>query len=235
MKAAMLAADSIGKRFGDRRVLTSARLEAMAGELTVIAGKNGSGKSTLMKICAGVERADYGSVQFPGSRIGRARLHDNARRGLFFLPDRMIFLQSHTVRNQLQAMSYRYNGLGVEEVGETLGIASALDQWPHELSGGELRRCEVALGVIRQPLCYIADEPLRGIDPKDRDFILDAFRMCADLGSAVLLSGHETGELLDQADSVVWVHAGSTSHLGSGIDARRNDRFCRDYLTGQWV
>jgi ABC-type multidrug transport system ATPase subunit len=164
----------------------------------------------------------------------QVRQCDAARFGMFYMPDRLIFLQSRTIDSQLRAMSLRFDGLRVEEVAEALDIGEILDRTPPEVSGGELRRCEVALGLIRRPRCFIADEPLRGIDPKDRDLILKAFRMCADAGAAVVISGHETSELLDGADSVVWVHAGSTSHLGPGHHARRDEQFCRNYLTGRW-
>jgi ABC-type multidrug transport system ATPase subunit len=232
---ATLIADSIGKSFGDRRILTSARLAALPGEITILAGRNGSGKSTLMKICAGVQRADYGWVELGGRRMMHPRLHQLARLGLFYLPDRAIFMPSHTIASQLAAMSARFNGIGIEAVTQSLSLDSLLDRRPQQLSPGELRRCEVALGMIRRPQCFVADEPLRGIDPRDRDLILRAFRTCANAGSAVVLSGHENNDLLDAADAVVWVYAGTTSPLGRGSDARRNDRFCRDYLTGTWT
>jgi ABC-type multidrug transport system ATPase subunit len=101
--APVLCADSVGKAFGGRRVLTAATLRVDAGAVVALVGRNGAGKSTLLKIAAGYERADYGTVHFAGCAYAAPRLSTLARRGLFFLPDRDILSTTFTLRAQLEA------------------------------------------------------------------------------------------------------------------------------------
>lgn len=231
----ILAAESIGKSYGTTRVLSSARLDARPGALTFVTGRNGAGKSTLLKIIAGVVQADHGAVHFGGEVFPRPRLYRLAQLGLFYLADRDVLSTAFTVRDQLEAMRVRFGGPSVDSVVEDLNIVDVVDQKPGELSGGERRRAELALGIVRNPLCLIADEPLRGIDPKDRDRLISAFKGLAKGGAAVVVSGHETQSLLAASDEVVWVTSGTTYTLGAPERALGRERFRREYLTGTWV
>lgn len=231
----ILAADSIGKSFGTRRILNSARLDAVAGSVTLVLGRNGAGKSTLLKIAAGLIAADYGVVRFRERSFMRARLHELARAGLFFLPDRNILSPSIVLGTQLMTIANRFSGRAVDEAAEQLGIGHVLDRLPRTLSGGELRRAELCLATVRSPDCLIADEPLRGIDPRDSESILEHFRSLAGNGCAVVISGHDIKALMDCADRVIWVTSGTSYVLGNPEQALANERFRREYLTGNWT
>ncbi len=229
-----LRAESISKSFGDRRILTVARIEAKAGEITLVAGRNGAGKSTLLRILAGDLAADSGVVHFAGLTLSSPRLHQLARRGLFFLPDRGILSPSVAISTQLEAIATRFRTRAALSAAELLGIRQVIDRKPLEISQGELRRAEVALAMARKPACLIADEPLRGIDPKDAEDILRVFRAMTNNGCAVIVSGHDVAPLMAATDKIVWVTAGTTYELGTSEMAERNDHFRRDYLTGRW-
>ena len=226
---AVLAAESVGKRYGDRAVLKSGSLWAEPGMVTAVVGRNGSGKSTLMKIAAGWLAPDHGTVHFMGEVYERPRLHLLARRGLFYLPDREVLAPGLTVGDQLRAFA-RGSGGDAREAAELLGIARLLDRRPHGLSGGETRRAEVALAFARRPVCLVADEPFRGVDPRDAEGVAAAFRALAERGCAVVISGHEVPILFPLADRLLWVESGTTTWLGAPAEARRSDRFCREYL-----
>ena len=83
----ILAVECVAKAFGERRVLSSASLRAVPGELRALVGRNGAGKSTLLKIAAGCLAPDTGSIHFAGRAYLSAKLHDLAAHGLFYLPD----------------------------------------------------------------------------------------------------------------------------------------------------
>jgi ABC-type multidrug transport system ATPase subunit len=231
----ILIAESIGKRYRGTSILTSARLEARKGTVTFVAGRNGAGKSTLLKIVAGVLEPDHGLIRFSGAILLRPRLYRLAQLGVFYLPDRDLFSPSFKVRDQLDIMYSRFNGETPETVVEALELGDVVNQKPRDLSGGERRRAEVGLAMVRAPACVIADEPLRGIDPKDQDELVVLFRRLADLGTAVVVSGHETQSLLAASDEVVWVTSGTTYSLGSPGQALNQERFRREYLTGSWT
>jgi ABC-type multidrug transport system ATPase subunit len=239
----VLCADSVGRAFGARRVLTSATLRADAGEVVALVGRNGAGKSTLLKIAAGYERADYGTVHFAGRAYLAPRLATLAVQGMFYLPDRDILSTNLTVRAQLAAsarMAARSASLvraGQRDAADTalaaaeaLGVAHCLDRPAHALSGGERRRAEVALAFARAPICLLLDEPYRGLAPMDAEALATAFRQLSAAGCAVVVTGHEVDTLLAGADRVVWCTAGTTHELGTPGEALAHFQFRREYL-----
>ena len=226
----ILEADCVGKRFGARRVLSSASLRAVPGELRVLFGRNGAGKSTLLKVAAGWLQPDSGHVRWNGETRERVTLAWLARRGLFFLPDHDLLPRTGTLRAQLEMLRRRYDGADVAAAAETAGIARVLDAPSASLSGGERRRAEFAAILVRRPRCVLADEPLRGIAPLDADDLLGVLRMLAADGCAVVVTGHEVPTLLHVADHVTWCTAGTTHELGAPSHALTHEAFEREYL-----
>lgn len=226
----MLVADSIAKSFGERRILSAATLRAVTGEVRVMFGRNGIGKSTLMKVAVGRAQPDGGIVRFAGRARLNVSLPELAREGLFYLADEDLFSSAFTIRRQLEFIRHAFAGSAVQTAAERAGVAHVLDQRPHQLSGGERRRAELAAIMVRQPRCLVADEPYRGISPKDAAVLSSIFREIAAQGCAVVISGHEVHTLLDVADHVTWCTAGTTYELGPPADARAHESFRREYL-----
>ena len=229
----ILAAECIVKSFGPRRVLSSATLRAMSGQLRVLFGRNGIGKSTLLKIAAGWLPADGGAVHFDGQVYESVKLSQLAARGLFYLPDHDLLSAAFSVRRQLEMIRDRFDGGDVTDAAERVGIARRLDQTPRQLSGGELRRAEFAAALVRHPKCLLADEPLRGVPPKDAEELTAILKDIAASGTAVVVTGHEVAALLQAADHVSWCTSGTTYELGPPAAARQHDQFRREYL-GSW-
>jgi len=195
-----------------------------------VLGRNGSGKTTLLRCALGLLRADEGVVRFLGNVYVRPRLSRLASRGLFYLPDRGLLSRRMRFREQLELLQRRFRVSGGEEVAERLGVYGSLDVHPGRMSGGEERRCELTLALTRRPRCLIADEPLTEIEPKDRWQMARELRDLARQGAAVLLTGHEVVDLLEIADDVIWITAGTTHGLGSADEARAHGQFRREYL-----
>lgn len=229
----ILVADCVAKSFEGRRVLGSATLRAVPGELRVIFGRNGVGKSTLLAIATGRLAPDSGAIHFAGRSYLRVSLRTLAAAGLFYLPDHDLLSNAFTVRRQLEMIRDRFEGDDVELTADRLGVADALDRRPHELSGGERRRAEVAAALVRRPICLIADEPFRGIAPKDAEDLARVLSEVAAAGMAVVITGHEVAALLDAADHVTWCTSGTTYELGPPQVAAQHREFRREYL-GSW-
>ena len=224
----ILVADCIGKKYGDRWVLHSASLRATRGELRALLGRNGAGKSTLLRAAVGLVVPDAGSVRISGVARRRVRLAQLAREGICFIPDRELLTNAFTVREQL-AFASTDHGL-IARAAERLTITQLIDARPFELSSGERRRAELAFAMVRQPVCLLADEPLRNVSPMDAELLLQVFREIAHAGCAVVVTGHEVPALLAAVDHVTWCTAGTTYEMGPPFMARTDHRFIRDYL-----
>lgn len=198
--------------------------------MRLLSGRNGTGKSTLLKIAAGWLQPDSGVVHFNGRAYLRATLPSLARRGLFYLPDHDLLVPSLSVRRQLELLRRRFGGGDVTEALDSTGVDAVADERPPALSSGELRRAEFAAALVRRPLCLLADEPLRGVAPRDAALLMSVLRRLADDGCAVVITGHEIAELIAGSDQVTWCVGGMTYELGSPESAMTHDGFRRDYL-----
>jgi lipopolysaccharide export system ATP-binding protein len=228
----ILTADCVGKSFNGRAVLTSATLRAVPGELRVMFGRNGAGKSTLLKIAAARLAPDSGAIHFGGRVSLRVSPRALAVAGLFYLPDHDLLSNGFTVRRQLEMIRRRFDGGDPVRAAERVGVDKLIDNRPFELSSGELRRAEIAAALVRRPTCLLADEPFRGIAPRDAEDLTDVLRELAATGAAVVITGHEVSALLDAADHVTWCTSGTTLELGPPATAAQHHGFRRDYLGG---
>ena len=193
-------------------------------------GRNGAGKSTLLRIGAGWIQPDGGSIHVRGRAYPAVSLPLLAREGVFFLPDHDLLSSAFTVGTQLEMFARQFGQGDPAEAAALLDIGALLNRRPRSLSGGELRRAEIATAVVRGPSCLLADEPYRGIAPMDIALLTRAFRHLANRGCAVVFTGHEIQSVLAAADRVTWCADGTTTDLGSPAAASRNERFQREYL-----
>lgn len=218
------------RSFGDVEVLRAAAVRARAGRVTVLLGRNGSGKSTLLRCALGLRPAENGSVIWRGRATLRPRLARMAREGLFFLPDRDLAVPGRRVATHLERLRAAFPGAASPAGMDPLHVASLADARVHTLSGGERRRVELTLAVLRNPVCIIADEPLTGLEPAYQKRAIGSLADAARRGAAVLVTGHEVELLLAIADEVVWIVAGGTYVLGTPEEAWAHPEFARQYL-----
>lgn len=226
----IFAADSIRKTFQSHTVLSAASIWAHAGRITALLGRNGCGKSTLLKVSTGLIQADHGAIHFRGTVYERPQLAVLARSGLFYLPDRNLLSNRLTLRQQISGAEWHYGPNRTADILKRLELGNRLDQKVPQLSGGERRRAELAIAWICAPTCFLADEPFAGIDPADQEVIAAALYDMAQAGCAIIVSGHEVSRLMDIADDIVWMTAGTTHALGAPENALRHDQFRREYL-----
>lgn len=227
----LLRADSYAYESGHRSILKSASVALEAGKVTALFGRNGSGKSTLIRCMLGLMRADSGTTWHQNRILERPRIYDLARRGVFYLPDRGLLPRSQRFCSAIRAVEQSFGVSPEREVIlDRLTVRGFLDRRAGQLSGGEQRRCEWALALLRGPECVIADEPLLGCMPADQELLSRLMRDLALDGKAVLVTGHEFDTLSRVGDRLVWISGGSTLELGSLDEARRHAGFCREYL-----
>jgi lipopolysaccharide export system ATP-binding protein len=227
----VLEADAISKAFRGHRVLTTAFLRLYAGRVTGLLGRNGAGKSTLLSCLVGLRAPDSGYIRLNGVAHEQVRLHQLARQGVFFLPDRELLHPRLGVQRQLRAVAQRSGHVcDVDALYTQLRLTTLRDAPPHALSGGERRRAEVAFALLCAPRVLVLDEPLRGIAPLDAEIILQALRAFTRAGGAVLITGHELPSLLPALDAVCWCHAGRTREFDSTTAALADHAFRQHFL-----
>jgi ABC-type multidrug transport system ATPase subunit len=188
----------LGKRLGQRTILTDVALNVGPGEKVVVLGRNGAGKSTLLKVITGVWRPDAGRVQVdgqpPSSRLGRLRfgaVFQDATVDPFSTVGDTLRL--HGILYGLRAAALRER---VPEVLALVGLDGVAGQEARRLSGGQLRRLELARCLLHDAALIILDEPTTGLDPLARKAIwsiVDELRSTRSL--AVLFTTHHAEEL----------------------------------------
>lgn len=230
MAEPIFAAEGFAKRFGAAEVLRAASIQAWPGRVTLLLGRNGSGKSTLLRCALGLLGAETGSVRWRGRATLRPRVARMTREGLCFVPDAGLAVPRRRVRAHLAMLAAAFPETRRLTDLDPLDVSPLLGSRVRELSGGERRRVELTFGLLRNPRCLIADEPLTGLAPADQQRAVRALRAAAGRGAAVLITGHEVELLMEAADEVVWITAGGTRVMGTPEQTWRHPEFVRDYL-----
>ena len=226
----IFAAEGYAKSFGETEVLRAAAVRARPGRVTVLLGRNGSGKSTLIRCALGRLKPETGAVTWRGRPMLRPRIARMARGGLCFVPDAGFAVPGRRVQAHVDALTAVFPEARRLADLDPLDVAPFREARVRELSGGERRRVELTLGLLRNPRCLIADEPLTGLAPVDQQRAVRALRDAARRGAAVLVTGHEVEMLMEAADEVVWITAGGTREMGSPEQASSHPEFARNYL-----
>ncbi|TJY35756.1 ABC transporter ATP-binding protein [Pontimicrobium aquaticum] len=172
----VLELKDLHKSFGDNHVLNGFNMQLFQGENLVIMGKSGSGKSVMIKCLVGLMEADSGTISLMHNDITKLDQEalDILRADIGFLFQGSALYDSMTVRENLEFPLRRHTKkfgehidteIMVIEALENVGLASAIDLMPSELSGGMKRRVALARTLILQPKIILYDEPTSGLDP----------------------------------------------------------------------
>ena len=169
----ILKIKDLKKSFGENHVLNGFSLNLYDAENLVLMGKSGSGKSVMIKCVVGLMQADAGTIEIMGKDITSLtqKEFNNLRTQIGFLFQGSALYDSMTVRENLEfplrkfpEYTHKSEQLVLEAL-ESVGLKSAIDLMPEELSGGMKRRIALARAIILRPKIIIYDEPTTGLDP----------------------------------------------------------------------
>lgn len=213
------------KNYGQFSALSGVTFDIERGETFALLGPNGAGKSTTIEILEGYRDRSGGSALVLGVDPQHGDRAWKSRIG--------IVLQSTgesgnvTVREQLSHYAKIYpNSLDVDEVISAVGLTEKAKTRIKQLSGGQRRRVDVALGIIGSPELLFLDEPTTGFDPEARREFWGLIRSLKKAGTTILLTTHyldEAAQLSDRAGIIAGgslIDIGNTEQIG-GADARR--------------
>ena len=209
-----IAVSDLRKSYGGREVLHGLSFGVETGEVFALLGPNGAGKTTTVEILEGYRRRDGGDVRVLGEDPGRGGRDFKARIG--------IVLQSSAVYHLLSVQEivalfagYYPRPRPADEVIELVGLVEKREARVRTLSGGQLRRLDLALALVGDPELVFLDEPTTGFDPAARRQAWETIRGLRSLGKSILLTTHYMEEAQRLADRVAILRDGRIVGTGS--------------------
>jgi putative spermidine/putrescine transport system ATP-binding protein len=209
----------LSRAFGATRALDGLSIEIAPGELVALLGPSGCGKTTVLRIVAGFESADSGSVLVDGRDI--SSVHSSRR-------DMGMVFQSYSLFPNMTALDNVAFGLRMRKLGtagrrkragellDMVGLAAQAGQYPHQLSGGQQQRVALARALAIEPRVLLLDEPLSALDAKVRLQLREQIRTLQQrLGTTTLFVTHDQEEALSMADRVGVMREGKLEQIAA--------------------
>ncbi len=206
----------------NKKKLDDINLKIDTGKFIAITGQNGSGKSTLAKIIMGIEKPDSGQVIFEGQDITNKSIDERARLGMGFAFQQPVKFKGITVLDLIRLSANKdMNKKEACEVLSTVGLCANeyIDREVNgSLSGGELKRIEIALLAVRDAKLCIFDEPEAGIDLWSFQSLIEVFENIQNRikGTTLIISHQE--RILKIADEIILMKNGKIQKIGKPDD-----------------
>lgn len=211
---AAITATGITKRYGPVEALRGVDLEVAQGEVLALLGPNGAGKTTFVEILEGFRQPTSGSASVLGIDPATGDAAWRARLGIVL--QSAGFFEALTPREiTAHFASFYPTPLDVDSVVEMVGLKEKRDARCKNLSGGQKRRVDLALGIVGNPELIFLDEPTTGLDPQGRRQIWEVVRNFTALGKTVLLTTHYLDEAEQLADRVGVIIQGRLAEVGT--------------------
>jgi sulfate transport system ATP-binding protein len=214
-----IEARGIGKRFGDFVALEDIDLNVQTGALTALLGPSGGGKSTLLRIIAGLEKPDTGTVEIDGADA--TKLAPRHRDVGFVFQHYAAFTHLSVYRNVAFGLEIRKRPKDeirrrVRELLELVHLEQFADRLPAQLSGGQRQRMALARALAVEPKVLLLDEPFGALDAKVRKELRDWLRRLHDeVNVTTVFVTHDQEEALEVSDEIVVINNGRIEQVGS--------------------
>ncbi|RWX68950.1 ABC transporter ATP-binding protein [Mesorhizobium sp. M4B.F.Ca.ET.089.01.1.1] len=211
----------VSKSFGETVAVDNLDLQIKDGEFVVLLGPTGAGKTTTLRLVAGLERPDSGTIHIAGRD---ATVLSPAERDTAFVfqqyslyPHLSVFDNlAFPLRSPARKLSEDAVRRRVEEVARLVRIHHKLDNRSTRLSGGEMQRVAIGRALVRKPSIYLMDEPLSSLDAKLRaDLRLELKRIQCELGATMLYVTHDQIEAMTMADRIGILSEGELVQIGT--------------------
>ena len=215
----VLECKGLTKRFGRTAALDEVSLTVEPGRIVGLLGPNGSGKTTLIKLANGLLTPDGGYIAVGGTAPGR-----ESHSLVSYLPERTAIPTWMTARQLLDFYGDFYQDFrreAAEEMLDHLGIQPL--QAVKQMSKGTREKVQLIMVMSRAAKLYLLDEPIGGVDPATRDYILSTIIGNYNPEAAVVISTHLIADVEKVLDEVIFIHQGHVT-LQSTVDDIREDK-----------
>ena len=206
------------KSFGDVEAVAGLDLDVPDGSTCALLGPSGCGKTTTLRLIAGLERPDAGTIEIGGELVagpGRSVAAERRRIGMVF-QDYALFPHLDVAGNVGYALGRRPDRERVEEALKAVGLGGLGRRNPHQLSGGQQQRVALARALVAEPRAVLLDEPFSNLDAGLRARVREEVREILDeRGVTSVFVTHDQEEALSVADLVAVVNEGTVEQLGT--------------------
>ena len=219
--SSLLEIKNLSKTFDNKKILDNVNLEIEKGRIVGLLGKNGAGKSTLIKLINDLLTADEGGViLFKGKKLGVY-----SKEHISYLPERTYLDKGMKVSDVIKFFKDFYSNFDEKKAYALLkDLNLDSDVRISKMSKGMQEKLQLILVMSRDADLYILDEPLSGVDPATRDYILDTILSNFKEGSSIIISTHLISDIERILDDVVFIDKGKVVISSSADELRAKEK-----------
>ena len=216
----LLECKDVTKCYGRKKVLNNVNIEIPEGKIIGLLGKNGAGKSTLIKLINDLLVLDEGSILFEGKPIGVY-----SKEHISYLPERTYLDKSMKVSEVITLFKEFYKDFNEEKALKLIkDLDLDIETRISKMSKGMQEKLQLVLVMSRDASLYILDEPLGGVDPATRDYILDTILTNFKEGSSIIISTHLISDIERILDDVIFIDKGKIVLTSSADSLRKKEK-----------
>lgn len=231
-----LTTQNLVKGYGKRPVVKGVSLTVEQGEIVGLLGPNGAGKTTTFHTIVGFLKPDGGRILIDDGDITHLSMYRRAQKGIGYLPQETSIFRGMTVEQNIAAI-LEVHGVGkadrnarVGQLLEELRLQERAKQRADTLSGGEVRRVEIARALAVDVRYLLLDEPFTGIDPRTAEDIQGIISQLTEKGLGVLITDHSVRETLRITSRAYIMADGEILTEGTARELTEDDTVRRKYL-----
>ena len=235
--------DGVDLTLGGRRVFRGLTCGFPCGQITVVLGGSGAGKSTILRLIAGLQRPDGGSVRIAGQDIARISGRElfEVRDGIGMLFQGGALLDSMTIFENVSLPLYEHTDLSEAAIAqrvsdrlEAVGLPGTESLYPRQLSGGMARRAGLARAIVRDPEIVLCDEPFSGLDPVNvRRIEALMVELNRRLGITLIVTSHHLATSLRMAGRLTFLVDGRAISGPPAVVMASQDRRVVEFLAAE--
>ena len=239
-----LTVKNIRKSFGGVKALQGASFNVEKGKITALIGPNGSGKSTMFNVISKLFKADNGAVNFDGNELTFLVDYDVARKGISRTFQQVRLFHNLTIKEHLEiamrdgdeklfsSMFHQKQDYTkrIKEILKIVGLDKPLSTYATDLSYGQRKLLDLAIGIAKPHQLLMLDEPVAGINPKLRQDIKKILRRLNKEGETLLVIEHDMNFVMDLADYIFVLDQGKVIAEGKPKEIQENKKVLMAYL-----
>lgn len=222
----LLEIKNLSKSYGDKVVLKDINLSLSEGKIIGLLGKNGAGKTTLIKIINDLLTPSKGEVLICGKCVGV-----DSKKCISYLPERTYLDKSMKIKEILNYFEEFYNDFDKKRAMKLLAdLELNVNECVNKMSKGMQEKLQLILVMSRRAKLYILDEPLGGVDPATRDYILDTILSNFDDDASIIISTHLISDIERILDEVIFIDKGEIVLTSSADELRKKEKASIDEI-----